>query len=235
MELPRAGRCASCGRASLFVLNVNRTLDRRIGSWPYSEATLRALATRENYHCLWCGRNYRMRGLAAVAHQWLEGAHVFEPATFGVFVRQLQHHASSWISSEYSPGIPSGSIVRGQRYEDLQHLSFADASFDLVITSEVFEHVDQPWVAFQQVRRTLRRGGRHVFTVPYVAGMPTTSRQGKPAVLHIDPQDREGIPVITDFGDDLPDRLVPLGFKTTVHELPSDDRALLRVYESRAV
>jgi SAM-dependent methyltransferase len=176
-----------------------------------------------------------MRGLAAVAREWLEGAQVFEPATFGVFTSGRRQAAASWTSSEYVAGMAPGASVHGQRREDLQDLSFADASFDLVITSEVLEHVEEPWVAFGEIRRVLRPGGRHVFTVPHVAGEPTTGRQGKPAVLHIDPMNPAGIPVTTDFGDDLPELLIELGFETHVHELPSRDRPVLRVYESSAV
>ncbi len=235
MQLPHAGRCASCGRPSLFVLNVNRTLERRMPAWPYSEGTLRAQATRENYHCLWCGRNYRMRGLAAIAQRWLDGARVFEPAAFGLFVKNIRARAASWTSSEFYPGSPSGSFIGGHRNEDLRRLSFPDSSFDLIITSEVLEHVDEPWAAFAEIRRTLRAGGRHIFTVPHVAGALTSSREGKPPVLHIDPRSPGGIRVVTDFGDDLPERLRQFGFETSVHELPSPRDAVLRVYESRAV
>jgi Methyltransferase domain len=190
-RLPRTGVCASCARRTMFLTTINRPLHRRMRSWPYEEAVLLAQATRENYHCLWCGRNYRMRGLAAVARRWLDGARVFEPAAFGVFVKGIRARAASWTSSEFYPGIPSGSFVGSHRNEDLRRLSFPDSSFDVIITSEVLEHVD--------------------------------------------PRSPGGIRVVTDFGDDLPDRLRQFGFETFVHELPSPRDAVLRVYESRAV
>ena len=233
--LPRTGRCSSCGRRSVFLTVPSKPLEGRIAKWPYDEATRVALTTRENYHCLWCGRNYRIRGLAAIAARWIDEAQVFEPAIFGVFSAPLQRRAKLWVSSSFVPGREPGTIVQGVRHEDLQNLSFSEGSFDLAITSEVFEHIESPWVAFKEVRRVLRAEGRHVFTVPHVAGSLTTERAGLPAVLHIDPKDPRGIPVVTDFGDDLPDRLQHLGFDTRVHELPSSARCLLRVYESRAV
>jgi ubiquinone/menaquinone biosynthesis C-methylase UbiE len=113
-------------------------------------------------------------------------------------------------------------------------LTFHDASFDVVITSELFEHVSDPWAGFSEVRRVLRAGGRHIFTVPMVPATLTASRSQQPAVYHIDPMRPQGIAVITDFGDDLPDLLRPLGFETDTHVLPAA-APVLRVFESRAV
>jgi hypothetical protein len=41
---------------------------------------------------------------------------------------------SEYISSEVAPG----TIVRTTRHEDLQHTSFSNATFDLIISSEVW-------------------------------------------------------------------------------------------------
>jgi ubiquinone/menaquinone biosynthesis C-methylase UbiE len=128
----------------------------------------------------------------------------------------------------------SGTVVNGRRHEDVQHLSFADASLDVVITSEVFEHVADPWRAFYEVRRVLRRGGRHLFTVPYVAGKPTQSRSGLRPVYHVDPRRSEGIAVVTDFGDDLPLLLKEYSFTTEVVPFPPQ-QPVGRVYISTAV
>ena len=127
-----------------------------------------------------------------------------------------------------------GSVADGLRHEDIMALTFQDASFDVVITSELFEHVSDPLAGFSEVRRVLRTGGRHIFTVPMVPDTLTASRTQQPAVYHIDPLRPEGTVVITDFGDDLPDLLRPLGFETTTHLLPPLS-PVLRVFESRAV
>lgn len=60
----------------------------------------------------------------------------------------------------------SGDLVNGVRHEDLQSLSFSDASFDIVMTSEVLEHVPDAERAEREIVRVLRRGGKYVFTVP---------------------------------------------------------------------
>lgn len=232
-KLDIRGRCASCGRSSLFL----RCSDGKIASlsrnWPYSEPSVRALRTRENYFCFWCGRNFRMRGLASVAKPWLPGARVYEPATFGVFTRDARKSARIYETSEYFP-VGSGSRTRGIRHENIQALTFSDESLDLILTSEVFEHVADPWAGFKEVRRVLRPHGRHIFTVPDIPGSLTARRESAQPVFHIDPLRPEGALVITDFGDDLPNLLRRLGFETTVHNLPAA-APVLRVYESLAI
>jgi len=49
---------------------------------------------------------------------------------------------------------------------DAGYLPFADASFDLVTSNMVVEHLDHPEVCFGEVRRVLRPGGRFLFHTP---------------------------------------------------------------------
>ena len=53
-------------------------------------------------------------------------------------------------------------VVRGR----LPHLPFRDGSFDVAISLDVFEHVEQDLEAMREVRRVLRPGGRLITTVP---------------------------------------------------------------------
>jgi len=43
-------------------------------------------------------------------------------------------------------------------------------SFDIVITQEVLEHVESPWVAVAEIHRVLKQGGRAFIQVPFVIG-----------------------------------------------------------------
>ena len=71
------------------------------------------------------------------------------------------------VGSEYfGDSFVSGDLVDGVRHEDLQQLSFPDASFDLVLTTEVLEHVPDAERAEQEIVRVLRPGGYYLFTVP---------------------------------------------------------------------
>lgn len=107
--------------------------------------------------------------------------------------------------SEYLDGARrSGEVVDGVRHEDLQATSFADSSFDLIMTSEVLEHVPDAPRAEREIVRILRRGGAYCFTVPLDAygdadtilaeRLPDGSLRfpGEP-VYHGDPYRAEGI------------------------------------------
>lgn len=48
----------------------------------------------------------------------------------------------------------------------LTEMPFATASFDLVISSWVIEHLQEPQMAFAEIARVLRRGGRFIFLTP---------------------------------------------------------------------
>ena len=58
----------------------------------------------------------------------------------------------------------------GIPHQDLCALTFADASFDLVLCNELFEHVRDLELAFREIARVLRPGGRLLATCPLAFG-----------------------------------------------------------------
>jgi SAM-dependent methyltransferase len=109
----------------------------------------------------------------------------------------------------------------GIRCEDVQDLSYADESFDLVTHTEVLEHVPDDARAFAELHRVLRPGGTLLFTVPLYGGYPTIERarlrEGEVEHLmepayHIDPLRGAGILAFRDYGLDIVERLRAAGF-----------------------
>lgn len=49
---------------------------------------------------------------------------------------------------------------------DITGIPFADGSFDLVLATDVIEHVDDDMAALREIRRILKPGGRALITVP---------------------------------------------------------------------
>ena len=110
------------------------------------------------------------------------------------------------------------------QFQDLNHLTFEDESFDLVITSDVFEHVIDPYVAFAEIARVLRVGGVHIFSIPLTWPLPFRSveraRLVDDEIQHLEAPryhragDGSDSLVITDWGSDIVDGLCDLGMQT---------------------
>ena len=158
---------------------------------------------RDNLHCSGCGSIPRERALALVLERRFPGwrrfaIHESSPAERGVSIK-LARECQGYIASQYFPGTAPGAMVRGFRNENLEALSFPDASFDLTISLDVMEHVNQPDVVLREVRRTLKTGGAYLFTVPTYKQRLTSERRAhyKPdgTVEHMAEPEYHGNPV----------------------------------------
>lgn len=74
-----------------------------------------------------------------------------------------------YFSEYFGPHHCSGDVVGGIVHQDLQRLSYSDGFFDVVMTSEVMEHVPDALSAEREIVRVLKPGGGYIFTVPYMA------------------------------------------------------------------
>ena len=129
----------------------------------------------------------------------------------------------SYYCSEYFDDVSPGTMTpEGIRCEDLKKLSFKDNFFDLVISEDVLEHVDDYERAFLEIYRVLKPGGYHIFTIPLYGDRKTRKKSliknGK--IVHLLPQEYHGDPVrgkilvFNEFGTDLGDILEKSGFQS---------------------
>ncbi len=126
---------------------------------------------------------------------------------------KLRREAPCYSDSYWFPEVKPGTWVAGRRSENLERLTFPDASFDLFITQDVLEHIFDAQAAFREVARVLRPGGAHIFTVPFWPQQATLVRAKqhndetiehvcKP-IYHVDPVDPGGTLVVRDWGNDI--------------------------------
>jgi len=206
-NLRETGRCRSCGAT-----NRNRQV---------AYVATRAIAERT-------GR--KVDSLAAVAG--LSDLVVYNTEAQGSLHDQL-HTMPGYRCSEYlGPGHEPGEVVGGTIHQDLMALSYDDASIDLILSSDVFEHVPDPYRAHAEVLRVLRPGGHHVFTVPFHQHAHLDDVRARigddgevellaDAIYHDDPVRPEGVLVFTIFGLQMLVRLAELGFDTRLYALHS--------------
>ncbi len=140
--------CASCGQKRRFLVSGNES------------RSIRCLTCRSTAISLATVSKIRQLPLDP------KFSAVYELSYHGAVFRHLQTSFANFTYSEYFGPPAGGALVNGVRNEDVQRLSFPDASFDLVSSTEVFEHVPDYIAGFAQVRRVLRPGGWFVFTVP---------------------------------------------------------------------
>jgi SAM-dependent methyltransferase len=166
---------------------------------------------------------------------------VCELSARGALAAYLSRNARTAAISEYFPDVAPGSMHEGARVEDVQRLTYADASFDLVTHTEVLEHVPDDARALAELLRVLRPGGLMLFTVPMYAGTDTVERARLrdgviehllEPVYHVDPLRPAGILAFRDYGLDIVDRLRAAGF-AEARVLPASKR--LGRLEGRAV
>ena len=128
----------------------------------------------------------------------------------------LAHECRDYVATYFFPGVPPGDLHRGFRCEDLECQTFADESFDIVISQDVMEHVLNPERAYQEVWRTLRPGGVYIHTTPIykdlVASQRRADRRADGSIHHLfepeyhgNPIDDAGALVTFHFGYDLAD------------------------------
>ncbi len=100
------------------------------------------------------------------------GRHVYECARQGARVIALDYAADEVAETRdiLDGMIDAGEIARanviGVLRGDARKLPFPDATFDIVITSEVLEHIQDDVAALAEMVRVLKPGGRFAGTVP---------------------------------------------------------------------
>lgn len=215
--------CRVCGAAGRFVRQ-KRAIRETYGC-SSCRATLRYRVQASAILALFPGIGARSLKELAAAPDFRQLT-VFEPGIAGPFravFQRLPHYSKSFYWADLASGAERDGVVN----QDLMALSLPDASVDLVITSDIFEHIRHPDRAFAEIARVLRPGGAHVFTIPMTVPHPPRSVQrvdvSGPADRHLLPEVYHGDGVggrslvYNDFGLDLIDQLEQLGTPTQIH------------------
>lgn len=186
---------------------------------------------RDNYLCISCRSIPRCRAIIHVLEILYPGYRnmlIHESSPSGPASQKLRKECKQYVCSNFYDDIPPGTYKKGVRCENLEAMTFPDASFDLVITQDVLEHVMTPAKAFAEIARTLRAGGSHIFTVPYYQKKTLTrALETSEGILylaekdyHLNPIDEKGSLVVTERGTDICDHIyASSGMTTTIYHI----------------
>lgn len=223
-----------------FCLCCNRTTRMRVDyASSYAQENGKSIPNwRERLVCGRCRMNNRQRLVASLVRQSLvtgrrSTIYLMEQVT-PIFEWVSNLPATEVHGSEYlGPGYKGGERVRGLRHEDVMNLSYPDASFELVVSNDVMEHIPDPARALQECFRVLKPGGAMLATFPFHVESDTTVVRARlagdgiehllPPQYHGNPVSSDGSLVFHDFGWDLLDAMKDTGFAPAACEVYSSD------------
>ncbi len=207
------GYCEACDQVSRFK-----------AQWTPGQATPNF---RETLNCERCALFSRLRKVVGYLKSVLSpdqnDIYLYEQVTGFYDWMKRAFAERNVVGSEYlGAHLASGAVVNGVRHEDALAMSFADESFDYLISCDVFEHVPDIKRTLAEASRILRPGGRLIITVPFHPSKQVTEQRatlvdGKlthllPEEYHRNPVSEEGSLVFYDYGWDFLDFFREAGF-----------------------
>lgn len=171
---------------------------------------------RDCYRCLWCLTVPRERAVMKVLKDKrpeYAKLKIHECSPGKRTRRQLMKECEDYTFSFFYDNVCLGKIMEnGASNQNLENMTFEDNTFDIFITQDVMEHINDPMKAFSEIARVLKPGGVHIFTTPIYHFQKTRARIAienekvvniLPAVYHGDPINEEGCLVTYDWGYDI--------------------------------
>lgn len=146
-----------------------------------------------------------------------------------MFAEKFDYYATEFDQAKIAEG------KHPREYADFQKLHYANETFDLVVASDVFEHVRKDEDAYREIHRVLKFGGSFVMTVPYDHNRPNTiarvDTSGEKDVHLLDPEYHGGgghTLTYRNYGRDLLSLLKRVGFAVGHIELSVPSHAITR-------
>jgi SAM-dependent methyltransferase len=213
-SLPSLKVCPVCGGGQF--VNEPVLWPELIEQWALSADEVAYVNLQQGFCCTSCKNNLRTMTLAAA----ITGAFGFS-GTFEDFCRN--HSGIRQLTvveinpaknlSRFLQALPKHALHSYPQL-DMQRMSFADSSIDVIIHSDTLEHVPDSKAALRESRRVLKPGGHLFYTVPVVIGRLTRMRGGLPPSYHGMPgAKREDCAVQTEYGADFWCEIFDAGFR----------------------
>lgn len=213
MTVNKQRRCSVCG---------GEIFERRpvlwqalIDEWQLSPPEANDIDRQQGEYCTACGANLRSIALADAllatfaTSQTLSGF-CLSPDAVNLKVLELNEAGNLHGILSQMPGHCFGAYPE----VDMHALPYADGTFNVVVHSDVLEHVLNPVPALIECCRVLCAGGTLCFTVPIIVGRLSRSREALPKSYHGNPTEtRDDYLVQTEFGADAWTYAMQAGFQ----------------------
>ena len=208
---------------------------------------------REGYRCCQCKASLRYRGQTeAIIKSFgkpdttlmkdlirdpnFKKLSIYEPGVIGPFRKYLGNFGN-YVNSYFWSDVKPGDYRDGIQCQNLEMLTFDSNYFDLIITSDIMEHIRHPWVAFADIWRVLKPGGYHICSIPIQKLMKqetfyrvdTSGEEDIHLVeprYHSAPQPKGGRSkslVYVDYGRDIVEKLTEIGYRVELLSLDTSN------------
>ncbi|MFZ5862531.1 MAG: class I SAM-dependent methyltransferase [Nitrospirota bacterium] len=188
--------------------------------------------------CLRCLSTFIHRALGVVLGSLplADTIRVYELSSRGALVAYLRRRFPDLTCSEYFDEVPPGAFKGTIQCQDVQRLTYDSDVFDLVTSTEVFEHVPNDQQGFREIYRVLKPGGYFAFTVPLLGNAVTVERavlqDGR--VVHVLPPEYHGdrirglgrVLAFRNYGTDIGARLEAAGFSAAIRDVSEPRHAI---------
>lgn len=102
----------------------------------------------------------------------------------GLFTYSYKEQAAFLVGCDLTPFIGENTNVHSAVMADLSALPFSDASFDMVFSRYVVEHLSTPLSVFREIARILKPGGQLIVLTPNVYHYVSLVGRLTPHVFH---------------------------------------------------
>jgi SAM-dependent methyltransferase len=183
-----------------------------VAEWGLSQFEAESVNRREGQQCPSCGVPIRSSALAAsilrfVGWKGTFATWVSSKASLSVLEINRAGQLTPWLEQL------AGHTLVEYPAVDMQHLTYRDASWDLIVHSDTLEHVADPLRALSECRRVLVPGGALCFTIPIIPGRLSRRRDLLPPSYHGSESDQSYL-VITEYGADFWTQAFDAGFSS---------------------
>jgi SAM-dependent methyltransferase len=205
--------CCCCGSSNFT--NHDVLWQELINQWRISSYEVEYINRQQGTTCTECNSNLRSIALAFAIMRSLNYTGLFKDFVKEEKVQHLQilEINEAGNLTQFLQQIP-GHYLSSYPESDMMNLKFQDMSFDLILHSDVLEHIKYPIRALSECYRVLKPSGYCAFTIPIIVDRLTTSREGMQSSYHGSPDNLQNDLIVhTEYGCDSWIQVMKAGFQ----------------------
>jgi len=204
--------CICCGSSKLILQPV--LWQSLIDEWQISPAEIEYINKQQGLHCVQCSSNLRSMTLAKAVMQYYGFYGLFKDfvknSDFN-FIKILEVNEAGSLT-QFLCSLPNHKLEVYPEI-DLMNIHYPNTEYDVIIHSDVLEHILDPIKALSECYRVLRISGACFFTVPMIVDRLTRQRDGMIPSYHGSPEQKsDDLLVYTEYGCDTWKHLIKAGF-----------------------